>query len=375
MSEARIPVICGAPIRGSDGRDIPRVVGEIDAAALCHRVAVPRHDHETGEGYQRAPRQARINQLAQELRGKQVDLPTAILLNLRDFQPQRNIHCGDESSVLALGDEPLYVVDGQHRVLAIQKLMEEDEQAWGGFRLPFVCLLGATSSEEMRQFYVVNSNAKSVPTDLAYALLAKQAQESPEERQSLLEGKDGWKIIGQELAKQLDATPPWHGRIQFPGQKKTKQMIIPSSGMVNSLRELARGSYAYFAQAGTKQQVEMLTAYWSGILRVLPEANEEPEEYTLQKMTGAVLMHMVFPNVVELVRANSQSVRDATAYAELLDQPLQGLSGENRDGGPVSGVEFWRKGAGGAAGGFSSNAGRRVLRARLLDRLPQLSVR
>ena len=374
-ARCRIPVICGGTIRGTGGRDVRRVVGEIETAALCERFEVPRHNHETGEGYQRPLRQARINQLAQELRAKQVDLPTAILLNLRDFVPSQNMSCGDDSSQLLLGDERLYVVDGQHRVLALEKLFTEDEATWGSFRLPFVCLLGATPNEELKQFYVVNSNAKSVPTDLAYTLLAHQAKESPEARTALIEGRDGWKVVGQEIAERLAGTEPWRGRIQFPSQKKTKQMTIPSSGMVNSLRDLSRGAYAYFDQAGIDQQVKILAAYWSGILRVLPAANGDPAEYTLQKMTGAALMHMVLPNVVELVKSQAGTVLDPDAYADVLEQPLQNLSGENRDGKQVAGVDFWRKGADGAAGTFSSNAGRRQLRARLLARLPQLTVR
>jgi hypothetical protein len=33
--------------------------------------------------------------------------------------------------------------------------------------IPFTCMLGATEDEEMDQFYIVNSKAKSVRTDLA----------------------------------------------------------------------------------------------------------------------------------------------------------------------------------------------------------------
>ena len=45
--------------------------------------------------------------------------------------------------------------------------------------IPFVCVLGASEREEMEQFYVVNSTAKSVRTDLAYDLLKQRAENDP----------------------------------------------------------------------------------------------------------------------------------------------------------------------------------------------------
>ena len=373
--EVQVPVIRGGCVRGASGRSIPRVVGEIAAGDLCSRFDVPRFQHGNGEGYQRAPSTQRIRQLVNELRAGQVDLPTAVLLNLRGFDPRRHVVTAKTGhDQLVLGDERLYVVDGQHRLVALSQLINDDEGEWPAFRIPFVCLLGATAAEEMRQFYIVNSRAKSVPTDLAYTLLHKRAQESPEERDALLEGKDGWKVTGQELAERLARETPWEGRIRFPSEKKTKRMTIPSSGMVNSLRELIRGAYPYFESAGIDQQVEMLSAYWSGILRVLPEANEAPDAYTIQKMTGAVVMHMILPNVVELLRSKGHSALDPDAHAAALDTPLRELQDSNRNGELVSGAAFWRSGADGAAGAFSSNAGRRVLRARLLSRLEQITI-
>lgn len=52
-------------------------------------------------------------------------------------------------------------------------------------------MLGADEAEEMRQFYVVNSTAKSLRTGLAYDLLKQQAEASPDIMQNLIdEGQD-----------------------------------------------------------------------------------------------------------------------------------------------------------------------------------------
>lgn len=84
-------------------------------------------------------------------------------------------------------DRDLYVVDGQHRIAALAKLVEQDPDKWRTYQVPFVCMIGATEMEEMRQFYVVNSAAKSVRTDLALDLLKQQAENDPDLMASLVE--------------------------------------------------------------------------------------------------------------------------------------------------------------------------------------------
>ena len=48
-------------------------------------------------------------------------------------------------------------------------------------------MLGATENEEMAQFYIVNSKAKSVRTDLALELLKQLTERNPEMMEALTE--------------------------------------------------------------------------------------------------------------------------------------------------------------------------------------------
>lgn len=383
MTEQQIHVISGGDVTGDDRRKISRVVGEIEVGILYDKTIVPVRNYEADEGYQRPASPKRVKDLTSDLLKKRVDLPTALLLNIREFDPARHLrpnNCGG-MSLFVSADDHFYVVDGQHRLAALKAVINEDEEhdttapsMWRTYKLPFVCLLGATESEEMRQFYVVNSTAKSVSTDLAYDLLRVQAQKSPEVRDALIEGGDMWKVKGQELADHLKDAGPWEGRIRFPNAKKLKT-TIPSAGMVNSLKPLLDGSYLLFSQAELEEQATILTAYWSGILRVLPEVGEAPEKYTLQKMTGAVVMHAILPAVMDYLRSEGHSLLSAENYGDALKASLDSLSEENREGVVVSGADFWLSGAGGAAGAYSSNAGRRVIKSRILTHLPRPKIR
>ena len=64
-------------------------------------------------------------------------------------------------------------------------------------------MLGATEEEEMAQFYIVNSKAKSVRTDLALELLKQLTDRNPEMMEALTEKGKDWQIQAQQLVREL----------------------------------------------------------------------------------------------------------------------------------------------------------------------------
>ena len=75
-----IPVIKSRPLK--KGPTV--VVGVIKAEVLIDQCYTPRRNARTKEGYQREPSQARVSRLKVDLRRHRVDLPTAVLLSMRD---------------------------------------------------------------------------------------------------------------------------------------------------------------------------------------------------------------------------------------------------------------------------------------------------
>ena len=348
------------------------VVGVIDAGTLVDRHVVPRRNRRKNEGYQRAPSVTRVNRLEKEMRDRRVDLPTAILVSLRK-KPDEVLTGSGKNLTLTLNGAPLNVVDGQHRVEALNRLINVAPDQFTDFLIPFVCVLGASELVEMEQFYVVNSTAKSVRTDLAYDLLKRRASNDPTYMMALLRDGQSWKVKGQEIVEELDGNAPWSGRIRFPNEP-VADTTIGNAGLVNSLKQLL--SSAYFGALTTPQQVKVLVEYWRGIEQVLPECFKDGDarSYTLQKATGVMTMHALLLTVIEHVRENGDSVIEAESYVQVLSEPLQALQGDNHDGSVVSGSDFWLAGAAGAAGTYSSNAGRRVLVAKLKTLLPALTL-
>lgn len=375
MSEVQLKAdVLEIPVQVADARSPrwkPKAVGMIEAGDLYNRYVIPQRDHRSRTGYQRELSTTRVNRLVKELREDRVDLPTSILVNLRNFDADRNLVSRDGQLYLLLGEEKLHVVDGQHRVAALSKLIEEDPEKWNNFEIAFVSMLGAGEFDEMREFYVVNSTAKSVRTDLALDLLKQQAEADPVVADSLIESGQTWKVKGQTLAEELSRTTMWRGLIRFPGDPKGTT-IIGSAAVVGSLKPLL--SNPYFSQITIPNQVKVLDAYWKGVQRVMQDPFDEPSDYALQKALGTMVMHGLLVAVLEHIRAMGRSVIEPQPYGELLEPVLLGLEGDTPNGDVVRGPDFWRSGGDGAASSYSSSAGQRVLIAKLRALLPPIDV-
>lgn len=81
-------------------------------------------------------------------------------------------------------------------------------------------------------------------------------------------------------------------------------------------------------------------------------------------------MHGLLVTVIEVLRSKGMSVIDPESYQKAFAEPLLELEGDTAEGGIAKGADFWRTGREGAAGSYSSNAGRRVLIAKLRNSLP-----
>jgi hypothetical protein len=127
----------------------------------------------------------------------------------------------------------------------------------------------------------------------------------------------------------------------------------------------------HFRTLKQDHQIRLIEAYWGGIRDVLRAGFDDPSDYAIQKGVGVMVLHAVLPFVVEIVRSAGKSVYDPTSYIEVLKEPFQKLEGDNGDGMPVRGLDFWALAPAGAAGAYSSSAGRRALIGKIRQLLPE----
>ena len=355
---------------------IPTLVGTIAVGHLMGRYQIP--ERKNNKGYQRELNKGRVQRLAQSMREESVDLPTAILMNRRDLDMEQCRSQGGNSRCIPISKEQdhlqdFYIVDGQHRVRALEILFLEDNVKWANFPIPFVCMIGAGEEQEMEQFYVVNTNAKSVKTDLSMDLLREMAKDNPRIRKILEMEKKEWKVTGQELVDELRKSPVWAGRIRYPGDDKGNT-TIGNGSVASSFRDVLK--QVNFISHSFEQQGQILDAYWQGIRMVYPEAfaDNKVRSYNLQKTLGVGVFHNLFPYVLQLASQRS-GIFDKQVYANIMRSALERLELLNGHDEPVSGLDCWKTGEEGAMAGFSSGAGRQRLAEKIRDLLPPLDIR
>jgi len=189
---------------------------------------------------------------------------------------------------------------------------------------------------------------------------------------ALIENGETWKVHGQALAEELEkSSAVWRGRVRFPGDA-AGQTTIGSSGLVNSFKNLL--GTPYFGAINQPNQVAILTAFWSGIAKVIPEAFEDPQTYSVQKSVGVQILNTLLVPVLEYIRSTGESVLDPESYVKAMTDALTQIEGDTGNGDVARGSDFWIAGRDGAAGSYSSNAGRRVLTAKLRNLLPNIEV-
>ncbi|MCY4009185.1 MAG: DGQHR domain-containing protein [Chloroflexi bacterium] len=350
------------------GEDIQTFVGVIKAEDLMTRYAIPYWEHESQRGYQRNLEERRVKKFAESLKDEEVSIPTSLLLSVRDDSVKpKYVNEGIYELPLPPAGQPVfYVVDGQHRLMALQRLIEENPSGpWSQWRISAVFMFTSDEYVEMSQFHIVNTNARSVKTDLAIELLAKRMGHVPGMMHTLPK-RDSWKIQALRLTEEVSKRGDWLGLIQFANQEKGNT-IIRQNSFVSSLRLASRETV--FTAFNPKQREEIIRAYWEGIRQILPDCFHEPRKYALQKTVGVFVMHRLLPDVLIRVKFNQNDHNDANAYAYMLENALLNLVDENKLSEPVSGADFWLSGRFGAAGRYSSGSGQDLLAERLRSEL------
>lgn len=365
-----IQVISGPCLQRSK---IPTVIGTIRIGELMGCYQIPEWDSKTEDGYQREPAKARIRSLANEIRKGNVDLPTAILVNRRDMEIGHiTLRGGLKFLSLSKEHDPgrsFYIVDGQHRVRALKILFSEDSEKWAEYQIPFVCMIGAGEQQELEMFYVVNSDAKSVKTDLSLELLRKQADQDADFAKNIEGTRKGHQVNAQRLVNELlKISPVWKGRIQLPNEPRHSTAIRSGSmalSLLDVLKQMNFGSYPL------GQKAKILDAYWQGIRVVYSEAFEGDNflSYNLQKTIGVGVFHILFPYVLQLVNQQSRTA-DKHAYADIMRRGLEGLKLSDGRGELAYGLDCWRAGKSGGTANYSNKAGHKFIADKIRKELP-----
>ena len=302
--------------------EVTLYVGYMRASDLCENGVIDTWDSAKGwdiqdQGYQRESDKKHFKAIAKFLTGSEsVLLPTSLLISARTAeQGQLAFAVISESGDHAFGylevpdAHPLYIVDGQHRMLGFKHAREElGQDSLGDFRLPVVILCDADKVGELTQFHLVNSRQKKIATNLAFALLGTVVEDRPSIAQMLVGPRGAWKMRALTIAVALnEAKDPqnvWEGRISLPNEPKTPTAAATLASFVNSLKPFF--SRAYPHSLGNAELEGYLNKFWSALNAIMPKPFKSPRDYVIQRTTGVYSLNRV---AAELARQETQVLR------------------------------------------------------------------
>jgi DGQHR domain-containing protein len=280
-----------------------------------------RHDHR--KGYQRPITASRLRQISTYLRDEEGVLPTSLLLCIRQpdragFEPAGFEGGGGEPGMLTIPPGVnLWLVDGQHRLLGMERALTKDKLKWiADYPLPVTIVEGIDAYEEMRYFHVINTRQKGVPTDVVdrHLLAMREAEGAAllerEGERSYLRGRATYLVD----VLNNDPSSPWYGTIMMPGEKRRPHHLMRQHGMVSSLDPVVRDNFV--KRLTDEEAGKLLLNYWSAARDRWGSAFEDPKAYMIQKALGAGALHQIFPDVLELCRSADDFSSDK--FADIL---------------------------------------------------------
>ncbi len=326
-------------------RGLPIYITTMKAADLLASYKIDRWSEDNPKGYQRALVPIRVRKAMNYLLKEEGVFPTSILVNVRgkiEFRPKMKIENFAEFGELIISPEslPFSVVDGQHRLEGLKAAREEDPK-FDDYPLPITIVNLPNVYDEMRQFYIINTRQKGVPTDLVQRHLYEMSEKMGKPKLLMLEGEKA--VLTAEAIPivdiiRSDSRSVWYNKVQLPGEKKQPHYIIKQRPLADSITYILK-SRPSFRRMNPKELADNLITYWNALKEIFPEAFENPKEYTIQRTPGAYSLHMIYPHIYELCeQANDFSERK---IKQILEKMFQNVA----EAIPVDQLEssFWHR--------------------------------
>ena len=331
------------------GKEGVRVfISTLAALDLIDRYAIDRWTTENPGGYQRVPEERRFSErrgsIVRYLMKEMGCFPSSILLNVRgelSFEEDEDFGWCSLGE-LDIGDERLWLIDGQHRVEGLKRAIERNAD-FEQYPVVVSILQLPERFDELMLFYIVNRRQRGVPTELAYRHLQRMLWERGTDWLYDLEGKIGvQRGLAAEVVDYLSEEPasPWHGRIQRVAEPRHEEHILRDKTMIRSVVEILKEKV--FEGMKVKELADLLIDYWNAVSHVYPEAFQEPHRYTVLETPGLFSLNRLFPSVYGLCTRKGLVTMDA------MERHLNLLKAETPDHpdpdfrGPID-LDFWTK--------------------------------
>lgn len=299
------------------------------------------------QGFQRAPVEKHFKAIGRFLADSSNPfLPTAALLSAAEDRlgilPYEPLSASNENvgTLTVSASRQMVILDYQHRYRGLKYAIEElGASHLAEFSMPVVIVPNIPRFEEIRQFYLINSKQRRIDTDLALALMQTLVGHvEDKELVNLVGPGKRYRIRATRLTFKLAARSrgPWVGRIAQPHDLPQPLAVIRLKSFVDSLRNVLSKNWDC-SLLDDDELLDVLSAYWSAVRTLVPEAFKKPQNFQIQKTVGVFALHILFARRVYPNCKKARSLTKSGFQKELQPLASRYLSEKFwRTGGPAS---------------------------------------
>lgn len=278
--------------------------------------------YEENKPFQRLIDMTRINKIGAYLRSEDALMPNPVILatsNETTVEVEQN---GSVSRIVLLwnGDKrPVNIIDGQHRIRALRKLIDDGYSEFGNFMIAFSLLIDVPYYMQAELFAIINGRQKAVNRSLIYDLLGYLPTLSDQTiRDRAYKGEVAVQRFCHKVVKvlNLSSRSPWRSLIKMRGAGTG---VVSQAAFVDHLGLLVRPRskrasmlpvlYAYFRNNDLVGLSKVCVIYFLGIRNAWPQywENEETLRNCLfGKTNGIAVMFNVLHDLIILVGGPAQ---------------------------------------------------------------------
>jgi DGQHR domain-containing protein len=293
---------------GVGASKVPQYILAAPAQLVASKSEICRRQPDRRDGYQRALSKTRLSGDKTGVPGYLLHqmgiFPTSVLVNIRKEDAELQfIEKGKLAENIALGDlivpdnATWYILDGQHRIEGLKIAMREQPEL---SEYPLVITMtNENIFYEMLIFYIVNSRAKPVPTDLAYRILQRMLYdtEAPAWIELELMGRtDRRKAVAATIVDFLNIkeSSPFNSRICEVGEPfKEGQHVTTDGTLTRYVSEILKERI--FQDMYDEELANLLIDYWNAIKDLYPNCFENHRNYVLLDTLGLSSLSRLFP--------------------------------------------------------------------------------
>lgn len=253
----------------------------------------------TGEGYQREinPQHARkLTRYLETNDGKTNVLPQPVVINFR--APFQVKDLGNGMVEITINQWPGYVIDGQHRIQAVEKAIEEGtdltDYEFG------VTLTNFPIEQEMIHFRNLNYTGNRPPKGLGQTITQQlNAKFGWQPRNWTEQAQNRATTVAMKLG--MDIESPWYNKIALGGIRKRSFHTTVQAQLVKTLEPLFISGRFSDPNEDVKHTYELVLGFWKAVAVVWPEAMENSQGSLIQRTGGYAplnrLMGRIFTNI------------------------------------------------------------------------------